>query len=608
MLQKKSQEMTIHQTFHEPQFFIAAGDGQVFKNVQKLPLETLLAHEQFKGQKDLLRFAYDPGSNSVFVQDAKGWHDRIGSGEDEAWNVLNVALRFLRQNFGVQPRLRYGEAPGTYQIRKLSQFEQAWADISEYVSGEFGSEPKDIPVIEYVPRDSSAALVEFSDTGGTAGKVDVTGPAFFINLSLNDFGELDYDKVNEALAKAYLRNFPMIHTAEWTPHVKGDDNLFFAIWSGGTRIFRASQEQRARLLGEQAVRMEPSLRGYKGPVLLFSFDPKDKALTLHNAYQNSIGKSNFLKQILGDILRKVGKSYGIAESSIVIKQDDMQFKPQVSKMSKHGFVWDLIRDMIAPKAGAQIMDVRVVKAPLTKEHGKHSFLVRSMEDEKQIPAAVALKAKHRIDANYPYIAVDSRVRGGGREMRELLKQYVKLFPALQHVPLIQYNFIDEGQPFSDFVSRGDFSSVKEAMEYMLEYGFGKKAVLDFFARREDLDRRSFYMKLLGEVFDEHKQAKAERRAEMLKATKTASLELGINDWYFYGLQEDLNQAQHMNNTQGEPASEIPGLPPGGRSYNHKKTREQQRPSSTTEGLLNKKHDRELNYMKSTEQLLRESQI
>jgi len=592
--------MTIQQTSLKPEFYIASADGKVFENNQKLPLEALPVEQV--GQAMVLRFAFDPRSSSIYIQDAKDWHGDIASGEDKAWDILNVALRFIRQKHGVQPKMRYGEAPGTFQIRKASQYTTAWEEITSYIRKEFNAPAKDIPVVEYVPNDVTADMVVFKPQGGTAGDVEIKGPAFFINLSMNDFGSLDYDKVNEAIAKRYLAHVGIIHPTEWDSHLKGTDHLYFAIWDGETKVFKTSHEQRSRMLDEDSLRMEPSLRGYKGPILLFSFDSKSKRLTLHNAYRNTIEKSNFLKQVLGDIMRKMAKVKSISESSIILAQDDMSTKPFVTKMSRQGFLWDFIRDVLAPEAQMQPYDLSIVEAPLTKDGEMKAKLVLTPEDERSIPAAVALRAKHKIDVKYPYIAVDSRIKSNGMKYHELLKEYASLFQSLQQLPLIHHNFTEDGAPFDEYKTQSMKTENKEqqAMAYMLETGMERKAVLDFFSPRENIEHRAYHMKMLDKMFDIYKQNKAKRRVQSAGINKTASLDLGINDWYFYTLQEGLNETQHTNDkVPVDPTKPINTL---------KREPQVSQSQNSTEGLLNKKHDRELNYMKTTEQLLRESRI
>jgi hypothetical protein len=248
----------------------------------------------------------------------------------------------------------------------------------------------------------------------------------------------------------------------------------------------------------------------------------------------------------------------------------------------------------------QPYNINIVEAPLTKDGEMKAKLVTTPEDEREIPAAVALRAKHKIDVQYPYIAVDSRIKSKGMKYHEILREYANLLQPLQTLPLIRHNFSDQPDNFDDFLTQSSKNEEKEkqAMLYMLEAGLDRKSVLDFFSRRENIEQRSYYVDLLDQVFDEYKQGKAERRVQA--SVKTASLDLGINDWYFYTLQEGLNQTQHTNDAT--PVDPTKALNP------EKKRKQITTTKNTTEGLLNKKHDHELSYMKTTEQLLRESRI
>ena len=98
MPQKNEQNET-DPTSHEIQYFIAGNDGQVFVNSEKLPLDTLLNFDQFKGVEALLRFAFDPKDNVIYSQDGREWHSRVKGGDDEAWEMLNHALRHIRTEF-----------------------------------------------------------------------------------------------------------------------------------------------------------------------------------------------------------------------------------------------------------------------------------------------------------------------------------------------------------------------------------------------------------------------------------------------------------------------------------------------------------------------------
>lgn len=584
------------------QWFIAAPDGQVFVNSQKLPAESLLNSEQFKAYKKLMRFAFDQASNTVFIQDGKEWHASISAGDEEAWKTLNVALWFIRKNFGSQPKLRYGLPPGSSAARSLSQYEIAWDNIKDYLRNEFDIDAQDLAVFEYVPTKPDSKTVEFG------GDHDGGPPAFRINLNMDPYGRPDYDKINRLLTQEYLNNLDKIHADEWDKHVKGEDELYFAIWHNGkTRVFKANQLQKNRLLDEDTLRSEPSLKGYDGPILMFSYEPKSGQILLHNSHHQKLAKSDFLQRMFDEIKRKVAKRNGASESNIILGHNDMSSKPFVTKLSKQAILWDFIKEALAPEAGIEAADINVVEAPLTKDGSVKALLVKGIEDEKKIPVELAMRTKHGVAASYPFIAVESRISSLGIKLHEILREYAQLHQALQTLPIIEFNFQDnveeQGKKFVDYVhGEDDIEALVSYMQYMFEMGMDKKAVLDFFCPRKNALQRAFYIRMVQKAVNAFRRDKAERRnAE--PAVRTAALNLGINDWYFVTLQEDINKVQHVNDKQGDPVGK--DIKP----FNLKQRREQfSTGPNTTEGLLNKKHDKELGYMKSTEQLLRESQI
>lgn len=587
---------------NSPDFFIAGPDGQVFYNSQKLPLETLFTMEKFKEHKTLLRFAFDSRNDTLYIEDGRLWHHLIGDGDEKAWKILNVALRFLREHFHSQPRIRYGEPPGDAQVRSLSQYGLAWERLGYYLRKEFHTKPVDVTVVEYVPDGPTDEKVTFNPVGGVIGGKTMEGPTFFVNKNMGNFGQPDYEKVNTLLFDQYLSGFEDIHPAEWKDHSESEDELYFAIWRNGkTQIFRAKPDQRHRIIDEDALRAEPSLKGYKGPVILFSYTPDGNEIALHNEHRKDLDGSEVTRQMLRDIRSRMAKTKAI--TSLYLAHNDMQAKPFATKLSKETLIWDVISDILAPKAGIEPQDIAVIESPLTKDGSIKSMLIQDHLDEMKIPLVLALRAKHGTRASFPYIAIESRLRNKGMKYHELLKQYAAFNHALQSIPLIQYNFTDQKDlPFRDYAHQSEEFNA-EIMLYMLQLGLDSKSILDFFCSREDLLRRSFFYQVLDKakkLYDEEKQES--RVAIMTGRLKTASVDVGINDWAFYTLQEDYNRTQHQNNKQD---------PNPGRPFNlreKKKAPQFSTSPKTTEGLLNNQHDPELGYMKSTEQLLRESQI
>lgn len=593
----------ISTTSPDLRWFIADQHGKVFVNSQKLPLESLLEASQFAGDSKLMRFVFIPDMNVLYIQDGREWHSQISDGDEDAWKILNSALWFIRNNFNAQPNLKYGDPPGSAAARKLSQFDQAWDKIKEYVHQEFEAAAKDIPVFEYTPTEKIDVDVGFSAGGIKIGDLSSEGPTFLINLGIDIFGAPDYKKINSALVDRYLENIQSIHPSEWKTHIAGE-GLYFAIWHNGTRVFRATHEQAGRLIDEDFLREEPSLNGYSGPIILFSYDPKRNRILLRDTHHEELSQGDSLKGMLADIKRKIAKSHKASDSDMVMSHDDIAGRPFLTKISRQHILWDFIQDTLSGKAGFQPEDMPIIEGPLTKDRSIKAKLVNSPEDEQDIPLELALRAKHGVPVTYPFIAVESRLPTMGAKLHEILRVYAEKYQALQSVPMIELNF----QKDNVFQSKKDLSNklddginLTEWMKYMLEMGMTKKSILDFFADRGNAGARGMYIMPLLKALDETRAARIERREP--SQTKLASLDLGINDWQFIGLQEALNSSQHVNDKQTQPAG---GIKP----FNLKEKRQEQfsQGPRTMEGLLHKQHDREMNSMKSMEQLLRESQI
>lgn len=593
----------------EIEYYVAGSDGQVFHNKEKLPLDTLQNFEQFNEAKGLLRFAFDAKNRVLYVQDGQKWHDRIIKADDDnAWNILNHALRFIRQEFDAQPKLQFGEPANTAEKRNLSQFPVAWEAIRNYIKKEFAAEAKEIPIVEYIPEGPSADRVKFMPDGGEVSGVKVAGPAIFINRNIGMFSQPDYERINHLLTHEYLKNYAKIEPERFDEHHNGDAELYFAIWKDGTtKLFKANTEQQFRMYDEDALRKEPALKNYKGPLLMFSFFPQSKKIALHDNYRDNLEKYGRTRQMLDDIKRRLVKKKGLSEISMVIADDDVSTKPMITKLSKFDILWDLINDFLSPGAGIAPKDIPVVQVPLTSNGKVKAMLVEDLADEESIPVARQMRIKHGIAINYPFIAVDSRIKSEGMLFHVLLREYAKTQPELQHLPILDYMFAEdynEGDKFLDFANNSEeMSNTVDAMEFMVRSGMPSKAIIDFFSPRKNLIHRAVYTNHLDMALKKIEEDQV-KRSPLPPMSKKASIDSGINDWYWVGLQEQMNTTKHVNDQQAEPAG---GATEEIKPFNLRRKQLLTGPRST-EGLLHHQHDEQLNYMKTMEQLLRESRI
>ena len=115
-------------------------------------------------------------------------------------------------------------------------------------------------------------------------------------------------------------------------------------------------------------------------------------------------------------------------------------------------------------------------------------------------------------------------------------------------------------------------------------GLSKKEILDFFATEFHLFKRAEYRKVYEEVLDEMDDRK------LRKVTASMGKGIQINEHYVM-IQDYINQSQHVKPQKLNPEPKKKHIAP--RSYQQ---------------LLSMKHDREMSYMKTMEQLLRESTL
>jgi hypothetical protein len=393
----------------------------------------------------------------------------------------------------------------------------------------------------------------------------------------------------------------------------GSYEQYFAIWGpSGTQMFRADEHQKSRIINEDSVRAAPGLRDYRGPLILFSYMPAREQIIFQNVHPDDMKEYEVYSRMLADIKSRVSKTKKIAEDKLIVTHDDTMNSPFVTTMSKQGVLWDYIKNFLAPTVGIEAKDIYVIEAPLSREGNIKAMFVRGPEEENDLPAMKEAKISHGISIPFPFIAVESRISNLGEKYHALLHEYAHYVQKLRDVPHIAYSFeggINAGandqerdRRFVEYINNPlEQDAHMRQMIYMLEMGMSPAEVLDFFAPRKSLLHRAEYGKIIDQAIKIYADNKAERRkkpADIQKPTeKTARLSPGINDWWYLGLQEQMNEAQHSNNP----------LAPTSKPYNLRKTKPV--PSSapkTTEGLLSLKHDKEMSYMKSAEQLLQES--
>ena len=562
-----------------------APDGEVISNEKDLPLKVIVEQT---GWKRALRLAFDPQGNTLYVQDGIEWHNPISNGDEAAWEFLNASLRHIRANYELQPALRFGEPPGSVQKKALSEF-PAWAKIRGYVWSELRTVAKDLPVVEFVPS-GPMHRTAFFEPSGTAEGIEAGGPAIFINRNMGPYGQPDYDKINKILFDQYLTHLAELHPQEVEKSAGPDHEVYFAYREDGrTKVLKAKSKQQNRVIDEDSLKREPGLQA-KRPVM-FHFIPESKRIVLLNQSRRQMRKYKDTEDTLNDIRRIMAKQAGCSEHEIIISHNDMLTRPFVSSTANY----PIVEHYLDATFGQQHPKLPVLESPLTKDGSKDALLVTNLADEESIPECRRQRIKHGIMLQYPFIAVESRMQDQGAKSRAILFEYAKINKTL--VEKDPAGSLLEGHEATVRLECPDAAKhVERIARFMLEMGEGPKSVLDFFANRGDAVRRARLMEMLKPVFEIHDQEVESRRQSI---EKTASLDVGINDWQKYGLQEQLNSVQQVN----DPTKPKPQVMP----FNLKQMKKRTSPA-TIGTLLTRDHDKELNCMKPMEQLLGESRI
>jgi hypothetical protein len=243
-----------------------------------------------------------------------------------------------------------------------------------------------------------------------------------------------------------------------------------------------------------------------------------------------------------------------------------------------------------------------------------AFVSSLKDEETKAPLAQKARVSYGISVNYPYIGVESTIKNRGQKYYAIVHEYAHFIQSITGIQIVPYSFkgmiSDAGSKeerdkrFVEYVNNPlERDAHLNQMVSMLQMGMSPNDVLDSMADRKDLIGRAAYGRILDEALKIFNGQLKERRqtADQGKTTRTASVGIGINDWWHYTLQEDLNATQHTQGVVNEPSKAKP--------YNLRNKRmEFPTGPKTTEGLLASKHDKEFGAQKTMEQLLRESRV
>jgi hypothetical protein len=339
--------------------------------------------------------------------------------------------------------------------------------------------------------------------------------------------------------------------------------LFAMDMDGKTRVFRANDD----VANEDDAREQ--MPWYEGPIVTFHFDVDDGAVVVRNHLLSAMYDDKTGKRMADDIQDIVSRESG---SPATMTFDPCLCRPYYTKMSCVPALWHSILD----EAGEEARDLPILEVPGNVPGGW--TLIRDPKEEKKVPSIEKVKGDARTSLEYPFVAIDNRLNRGAK-MRALSKAYAKA----TGTPLEKNETgVELSMRLKD---RSERANLLRRISRLLELGLSPRDVLDFYSDYSSLPRRVAYRDVILEA------------AEMSSPgrTVTASVPIGVNDWWWPSAQEGLKMKGHSEKEEDE------------KEPLNKPEKEEPMVEPTIEVLLARDRD-PLQSQKPTELLLRESQL
>lgn len=578
-------------------FYVDPG-GTIRKNPLILPSD-ILAKDHSEGT--IFRFAFDKENNSFYIQDAT-FRDLLKEGNKDAWHLVNESLRFLKEKHEAGfPTRVYGDPPGTSVRRMLSHYKPAWEYLKAYMAEDMADAPINVTVCEFVPHHKGEPMASIEPPGSLCEGKKLEEPCIRLNryahrdFPFSESKNVDYALLNEALVSFYLRNVDKINSVFAHPEVSkkktdairrhedrfGYDLMFAVPVDGEVRIFKAKRSPDGEIPDESKLRAN-GLSGAEH-VVMFSYCPDEKRVVFHNYTPMSMAKDEGLGRVLEAIRKTAASHGGVLEKDVVLSFDPAMRQPFRTSLSRYRALWDIARARLG-----EVEDVAVLEVPMTVPGG--AAVLRSRKDEEALcPSLREYRVRHGIEISYPTMVVDNRTANVGSKMRAMMQATTEKEMEEERP------WIEADRVFADSVAK-ESNRIRKEMEFLLKMGMPRSNVVDFFVDRKSRTKRAKYWEILKKAWD----GGTKKKAASSKPQRTAAIgpAYDTNAWWHIGLQEDLNRAQHENDDENTKNEVEP--------FNLRKNKPSKRKSY--EGLLNTKRDKDLNFYKSVEQLLRESRI
>ena len=160
-------------------FYVASPDGVIRENPLQAPLDVV--QESYPEGTLILRFGLDQDNNVIFLQDTS-FQEKVNDGDEGAWDLVNRALEAIEAKTGLRfPSREHGEPADSAIMRNLSDYQDAWDKISNFMGEELGfmkellETSKVRPVIDRrYPLSEVAEALRYLEDGHARGKVVIT--------------------------------------------------------------------------------------------------------------------------------------------------------------------------------------------------------------------------------------------------------------------------------------------------------------------------------------------------------------------------------------------------------------------------------------------------
>jgi hypothetical protein len=388
---------------------------------------------------------------------------------------------------------------------------------------------------------------------------------------------------------------------------------------------------------------------YTAPVVVFSYLPYRKQIVWQSV-DPSMVSDEITSKMCDGARKQIQAWYGIDSNEVNESYDPSSHLPNLAKISHYHVAWQYITDIMAPRYGfiPEEYDIEVLECPKPVGDAIAAYFSSPQEEEDRGSNVREMRISFGITVKFPFIAQNSLNKDYGLSLNALIHEYEHYINDVflkkkERVPFKDFNdrnVSDEERArrfFSYIASQKEHDAHVEQMVYMLHMGMTDRDIIDTFAPMHLMAWRAEYRLILGEakkIFEKDREKKkipkqyvspkpampekpeedivrakepqesqvqqeknpaADVEATGTKPIKLSELDIGVNNWFWEGLQEVINRPRHVNIKPEQGQDD---------TFNLSKLRHQPH----IEKALDDDRDKDSGFLKSLEQLLRESQL